>query len=156
MQEQPNFSRIAMDKAPSSLSGYAALLGYELIDSAQGSARLRLALGPYHLNQLGIPHGGVIASLLDSALGHAVAFADGPEQPQHAVTLSLTVHYIAQAADNAVLFAEGRRSGGGRSVAFARGWVADETGRVVASGEGVFKYVRRRGEGNASQPAEKA
>ena len=45
----------------------------------------------------------------------------------------------ARAGDR--LRARARRSGGGRSVFFSSCEVLDQEGRVIGSGEGVFKYI---------------
>lgn len=123
-------------------SGYAELIGYELIERARDFARLRLVLGPQHMNRLGIPHGGLIASLLDTATGFAVVFRDGPERMAPAVTLSLTLNFLGQARLGDTLIAEARRRGGGKSIAFAGGEVATASGVIVARAEGVFKYLK--------------
>ena len=51
--------------------GYAKHLGLELVDAMQGSATVRLRVGPQHVNFNGRCHGGAIFSLADTALGLA-------------------------------------------------------------------------------------
>ena len=56
----------------------------------EGTGRVLLDAGDDHLNPGGTVHGGVLATMLDVAMGTAVATAGG-ESP---VTVSLTVTYL--------------------------------------------------------------
>jgi uncharacterized protein (TIGR00369 family) len=120
-------------------SGFADLLGYKLTERGLGTAEMTLKVGPQHLNRASIPHGGVLATLLDSAAGFAAAFVDDPEQPRAVVTLSLNVLFIGQARLGDTLIARGKRIGGGKSIAFAEAEVTSD-GRTIARAEGTFKY----------------
>lgn len=122
-------------------SGYAELIGYRLIDKATDFARLTLLIGPQHLNRMEVPHGGVLATLLDSATGFAVAFAGGPERILRAVTLSMNVQFIGQAKMGETLIAEGHRVGGGKTVAFAKAEARTEAGVVVARADAVYRFL---------------
>ncbi len=121
-------------------SGFADLLGYKLTARGIGTAEMTLKVGPQHLNRASIPHGGVLATLLDSAAGFAAAFVDDPDQPRGVVTLSINVLFIGQARQGDTLVARGKRIGGGKSVAFAEAEVTCD-GRTIARAEGTFKYL---------------
>ncbi|MGX0976016.1 uncharacterized protein (TIGR00369 family) [Roseovarius sp. MBR-51] len=118
-------------------------LGYRLIAWSKDFARLELPLEPYLMNRQGLPHGGIHATMLDTAMGFAGCYTGDPEQQQMALTLSLTVNYLGQATGTR-LIAEARRTGGGKSTYFAQGTVRDETGALIATGTGVFRYRRDR------------
>lgn len=122
-------------------SGLQRLLGYRLIGWETDFARLELPLEPKVLNRQGLPHGGIHATLLDTAMGFAGCHTGDPERRQMALTLSLTVNYLGQAGGDR-LIAEARRTGGGRSTFFAEGTVHDDMGTLVATGSGVFRYRR--------------
>jgi uncharacterized protein (TIGR00369 family) len=122
-------------------SGFADLLGYRLTDRQVGFAEMTLKVGPQHLNRLSIPHGGVLATLLDSAAGFAASFVDGPDQPRSLVTLSINVLFIGQARMGDTIVTRGKWVGGGRSIAYASA-EATVDGKAVARAEAVFKYVR--------------
>jgi uncharacterized protein (TIGR00369 family) len=47
-------------------------LGVEPLAAAPGEVSFRLDLGEFHLNPFGIVHGGVLAAMLDTAMGCAV------------------------------------------------------------------------------------
>jgi uncharacterized protein (TIGR00369 family) len=48
------------------------LLGFELIDVGDGETTFALVPGEQHYNPIGVVHGGVAGTLLDSAMGAAV------------------------------------------------------------------------------------
>ena len=125
-------------------SGYAELIGYQLIDRATDFARLKLLIGPQHLNRLEVPHGGVLATLLDTAGGFAVSFAGGPERVLRAVTLSMNVQFIGQAKLGDTVIAEGQRIGGGKTIAFAKAELRTEAGLVLARGDAVYRFLDKR------------
>lgn len=124
-------------------SGYAELIGYELVEKARDFARLRLLVGPQHLNRMQVPHGGVLATLLDSATGFAVAFADGPDKVLRAVTVAMNVQFIGQARLGETLTGIGRRVGGGRTIAFAGGEVFNEAGALVAKCDATYRFLEK-------------
>lgn len=124
-------------------SGYAELIGYELIEKARDFAKVRLVVGPQHLNRMQVPHGGVLASLLDTATGFAVAFADGPDKVLRAVTIGINVQFMGQAKAGDTIFATGRRDGGGRTVAFASAELHTQAGTLVARCDATYRFLDR-------------
>lgn len=117
-------------------------LGFKIAAWTPDYARVEIPLEPFLMNRQGLPHGGVHATLLDSAMGFAGCYTGDPDCRQMALTLSLTVNYLAQASGD-LLIAEGWRTGGGRSTYFAEGKVSDTTGATIASGTGVFRYRKQ-------------
>jgi uncharacterized protein (TIGR00369 family) len=122
-------------------SGYADLLGYQLTERKVDYAEVTLKVGPQHLNRLSIPHGGVLATLLDSATGFAAAFFEHPDRPRVLVTLSFNILFIGQARLGDTLIARGRRIGGGKSIAYCSGELTTADGRQVARADAVFKFL---------------
>ena len=47
-------------------------LGIEPVEAEPGRVVFKLDLGEYHLNPFGIVHGGVLAAMMDTAMGCAV------------------------------------------------------------------------------------
>jgi uncharacterized protein (TIGR00369 family) len=122
-----------------------AHLGFDLTGWREGWARVEMPAGDHVLNRQGLPHGGIHATLLDTAMGYAGCFTGDPDRRQMALTLSLTVNYIGRPKGNR-LIAEGRRVGGGRSTYFAEATLCDETGVTLARGSGVFRYRPQLGQ----------
>ena len=114
-------------------------LGFETTAWQPDFARVEIPLSDVLMNRQGLPHGGVHATLLDSAMGFAGCYTGDPEKRQMALTLSLTVNYLAQATGTH-LIAEGWRTGGGRKTYFAEGKVTDDADNVIATATGVFRY----------------
>ena len=111
------------------------LIGARRAAMGEGRARYDLDVGPDHLNRRGVAHGGVVASLLDIALGAAVVSAIAPEE--WCGTLQLSVQFREPIFPGAVV-AEGRVARRGRTAAFAEGEVRDPHGRILAIAQGVW------------------
>jgi uncharacterized protein (TIGR00369 family) len=90
-------------------------------------------------NRQGLVHGGVHATLLDTAMGYCGCFTGDRDRRVMALTLSLTVNYLSQ-VKGIRLIAEATRTGGGRSTFFASGMLSDDTGVRIATATGVFRY----------------
>ena len=82
--------------------------------------------------------------MLDVALAMGGSYRPAPENLLPGLTLSLTLQYLAplQLKDGFV-FAESRRTGGGKSIFYAEGEVLAPNGRVIATATGVFKPGRK-------------
>ncbi|KAA0913019.1 PaaI family thioesterase [Aquicoccus porphyridii] len=117
---------------------FQAHVGFTITDWSDGYCRLEQPMLAHLGNRYGIPHGGVHATLLDTAMGYAICFTGDPDDRQLAMTLSLNVQYHA-VAKGKLLITEGRRTGGGRSTVFAEGEIRDETGTIIATATGVFR-----------------
>ncbi|MCA0042878.1 PaaI family thioesterase [Celeribacter litoreus] len=124
------------------MAGASEHIGLIFTYWVEGEARLELPIGPQHLNRHGIPHGGIYAMLLDTAMGYSGAFTGDPEVRQNNLTLTLTVNYLSRPKGK-TLIAEGKRVGGGAKTFFAEGKITDETGELIATASGAFKMRSR-------------
>ena len=70
--------------------GFREHIALQVEAGEEGTGHVVLDAGDEHLNHHGTVHGGVLASMIDVAMGTAVAAAGG-ESP---VTVSLTVTYL--------------------------------------------------------------
>ncbi|KAA8610201.1 phenylacetic acid degradation protein [Salipiger aestuarii] len=122
-------------------SAFAQMLGYDLVDWREGFARYEMAISGKLGNREGIVHGGVHATLLDSAMGISGCWTGEADARAVALTLSLNVQYIGKPR-GARLICDARMTGGGRSIFYAEATLSDDLGTLVAKGSGVFK--RRR------------
>jgi uncharacterized protein (TIGR00369 family) len=75
-----------------STTGFAARLGARAEDAADGRARVSFEARDDHLNPAGTVHGGVMATLVDTAMGLAVRSATGEDDVP--ATSQLTVTYL--------------------------------------------------------------
>ncbi|GEM_PF-228628 len=124
---------------------FQRLLGFQIVDWRADLVEIHQPLHAALGNRFGIPHGGVHATLLDTAMGFAGCFTGDPAQKIQAMTLSLTTTYLARPKGR-MLIARGRRTGGGRRIFFAEGEILDDTGELIARGSGTFRF---RGDGGA-------
>ena len=121
-------------------------IGIEVMDAREGWARLRVQVRDHLRNAPGAPvHGGVYATLVDAAVGCALATVN-PESAGGVgqSTLDLNVTYLARARGDAI-FAEGVLLRHGRSVAFGEVKVTDEDGTLVAVGRATYMLLHREG-----------
>jgi len=120
---------------------FQKLLGFEITDWAVDTCALRLPIGPHLSNRYGIPHGGVYASVLDTVMGFSGCFTGNPDHVRRAMTLTMNVNYLSRPKGK-VLFAKGHRIGGGARTFFAEARLSDETGELIATASGSFRYRR--------------
>lgn len=114
-------------------------LGVILAVRETGFVRLEITVAERHLRTRGIAHGGVIASLLDTAMGVAVS-TKVPERC-FPVTAQLNVNFIRPAWDGENLHIEGKVQHSGRTTAVAQGEIRTDSGVLVATSSGTFSFV---------------
>ncbi|MDJ0343597.1 PaaI family thioesterase [Streptomyces sp. H10-C2] len=116
---------------PADAPSIGRLMGMEVEELEEGRTVFSLDTKPDFSNPLGIVHGGIAATLLDSVMGCAVhtTLAAGVSY----TTLELKVNYIrAVALDAGRLTAVGTTIHVGRRMATAEGRVTDARGKLVA------------------------
>jgi uncharacterized protein (TIGR00369 family) len=91
------------------VDGFAGWIGIAGTTSGQGRARLELKAEERHLNPAGTLHGGVLATLVDTAMGQAVRSVIDGQTP---ATSQLTIAYLKPGSEGRlVASAEVRRQG---------------------------------------------
>ena len=126
---------------PATLRPYYRLLGLRT-EAGEPAGRSKLVLESRSelQNSRGEVHGGVIASLLDAAMG--VAVRSTLSQGDGATTASLTVNYVAPGRHT--LTARGRVVRQGRTLASTEATVTDASERIVAHAVGTMRVLARR------------
>lgn len=123
-------------------TGAQRLIGYVLdVGGGDGRARCRLTVTEAHSNRHGVLHGGITAALLDNALGATASLSVDDTGRAPFLTVSMTTQFLAPAREGMALTATGRLMGGGRSMVFVEGVLADADGTTIATATGVFKRV---------------
>lgn len=125
---------------------YQELLGFEIVRWEHDFCRVEMNLETKHQNRQGLPHGGVHATLLDTAMGFAGCWCPYPGRHRQAMTLSLTVNYVGRATGKR-LVCEAKKTGGGRKSYFAEARLTDDTGALVATATAAMRY-----RGNSGAP----
>ena len=82
--------------------GFRELLGLRNEEMVDGRSRVVLHADDRHLNRHGTVHGGVIASLCDTAMGAAVMSAAPAPEESGPVTIELKVTYLEPAVPGTV------------------------------------------------------
>ncbi|HYI81399.1 MAG TPA: PaaI family thioesterase [Thermoleophilaceae bacterium] len=109
------------------------LLDFTLTEVEEGRVVFTAEPGEQHYNPIGVVHGGLAATLLDSAMGAAV-HSTLPEG-QGYTTLETKFNLVrAITADTGPIEAEGRVVHRGRQVATAEGHLRDGAGKLLAHG----------------------
>lgn len=98
----------------------------------------RFILGDRYQGGGGFAHGGIIALLLDEAMGKVCRFRE-----VRAVTAELTVEYLKPVVVSKEIVVEGRETElKGRNL-FIAGEIRNEAGEVLARGKGRFVIISR-------------
>lgn len=111
----------------------AALIGMSLHEISEGRVVFSLQPEEYHYNPLGSVHGGVAATLLDSAMGCAVqsVLLEG----QWYTTLEIKVNYLrALKDDTGIIYCEGKIIHLGGRTAMAEARIIDAARKLYAHG----------------------
>ena len=116
--------------------------GITLVSAGEGEVEIAMDVEPHHLNLQGLPHGGMIATLADTACGLAVRTRLEPGR-RH-VTVQLNVNYLAPAHPGRIV-ARGTAVRVGMSVAYAEAEVSDARGHLVARATSMLSVMPERG-----------
>jgi uncharacterized protein (TIGR00369 family) len=115
------------------LNTIAQTLGYDVSEAESGRVVVTLVPNDSHLNPSGTVHGGLAATLLDSAMG--LAIWSTLEKGLGQTTLEFKISLIRPITPGmGVIRAEGTVLNRGRRVGTAEGRITDERGRLLAHG----------------------
>jgi len=109
----------------------ASVLGFEIVEVGDGEVRFAVTPDERTYNPLGLVHGGVTCTLLDSAIGCAV-HTRLPAGVAY-TTIDLQVSFLRPVRAGDRMLAHAWVTKPGRRVAFAQGEVRDDAGRLVAT-----------------------
>jgi uncharacterized protein (TIGR00369 family) len=110
----------------------AASLGFEIVAVSPGRAEFRIEPREFHFNPLGLVHGGVLCTLLDTVVGCAVHTTLDAGWGYTSIDLNVT--YLRPVTlQTGMLSAVGAVTKTGRRVSFAGGEIRDAAGAVIAT-----------------------
>lgn len=111
----------------------AGTIGYRLVSVEAGSAVVEAVIGEHLLNMAGTAHGGLAATLLDTAIGCAL-LAELPAGKAW-TTIDLGVSYLRPLTPaSGTIRTNGRIVHKGSRVVLGEGEIVDANGRVCAKG----------------------
>ncbi len=138
----PNPAHVAAVRELIARSPFPALLSMAPGEIAPGRATLEIPVERKHTQLLGVVHGGVLASLIDTAAFWSVYFC--LEDPgDWLVTVDLRLNFLDTAREG-TLTATGRRKWAGATICYAVAEVADEAGNLLAHGAATLMVLKNR------------
>ena len=122
-------------------SPYFSLLGIRIVELKHGYARVEIDSEHKHLNPFGSIHGGVYASVIDTA-AYWAAYC-GQDEDAGFTSLDLSVTNLSMASSgkltaNATCIKEGR------SICLCEATVTDEAGNIIAHGTSKLMVLHGR------------
>lgn len=108
---------------------------------APGSVVFEMYVAPGYSNTIGTAHGGLIASLADTAMGYS-----GISQDLMLVTLEMNLNYFATVKVGETVTAEAEVIYAGRKTVVAEARIYDSGRRLVAKSRGTYSPVGKLSE----------
>jgi uncharacterized protein (TIGR00369 family) len=111
----------------------ASLMGITLLEVEPGRVVVAADPAEYHYNPIGLVHGGLMSTLLDSAMGCAV-HTTLPQGTGYN-TVELHLNFVRSlSAEMGRVWCEGKVIHGGKRLATAEGRIVDREGKLYAHG----------------------
>lgn len=123
------------------LNGFLDKIGGRLTVWEPDRAVIELDVAELHLNGIGVVHGGVMATLIDTVGARAGVFCSVAGNIRQAMTVSLNVNLVGNIGEG-VLIAEARVRKAGKTIFVSSCDVHDRDGNLLATGEVVGRYGR--------------
>lgn len=123
-------------------SPFPAHMSMQLTAMDLDSATVEMEIGEKHLQPFGLVHGGVVATLIDTATFWAV-FMRIPEDAG-LVNVDLKLNYLSSVT-RGLLKAEGTAIKSGRQISYSEAKVVDGEGRLVAHGTSTLLTLPKQG-----------
>ncbi|HYB63312.1 MAG TPA: PaaI family thioesterase [Thermoplasmata archaeon] len=132
--------------------GFHQEVGFRVVaeKSGRGFCTVSGKVESSHLNINGVVHGGVYATILDTAMGGSVVTLLG--EGETAATTSLYVEFLRTAREGEILTARGHVVRRGRHIAFAEGDLVGTDGERLSQARGTW-YIWSAAESAAARAA---
>ena len=113
-------------------------LGIEVTSKGDGESCLTFEAGDEHLNEGGVVHGGAIATLIDCAMGSAVASVFDKEQP---LTVETKINYLEPGSKGMLVATARVKRTGKRFTVLEAEVTQKDNGQDVAYATGTFTLI---------------
>lgn len=140
--QQPNDDYINKLIEIVNTSPYPHHLGMQLVSISVDHAMVKLKTQRCHLQPFGIVHGGVLATLIDTATFWSV-FLRLPEEAG-LVNIDLKLNYLKSVSTGPIT-AQGRCIRAGRSINYAEASVWDKKGNILVHGTSTLMVLPGKG-----------
>ncbi|MFC7372046.1 PaaI family thioesterase [Fictibacillus iocasae] len=118
----------------------SAVMQMNKLETTDGSVKIEIPNTPFLSNSLGIMHGGLTSTLLDSAMGTAANL--NLEKNEGAVTLDLNIRFLSPGIGESFI-CEASVKKSGRQIIVTEGTVKNEKEQEIAIATGTFFKVNR-------------
>ena len=115
--------------------------GVEVIDASPGVVEVAFEANSQHLNLQGLVHGGILATLADTAMGLAVRTVLEPGR-RH-VTVQLGIEFLSPGRPGRII-ARGRSVKIGTQLGFAEADVMNADGRLLARAQSTLSVTTEK------------
>lgn len=116
-------------------------LSMRVTELGVGYSKVVAEIGKKHMNPFGALHGGVYASVIDTA-AYWSAYCDLPEE-QGLVTIDLKVDFLAPVLDQIVIVT-GKRVKAGKTIYLTEAQMINENGKVFAHGTSKLLVIHNK------------
>jgi len=143
MENNSDNNKVELPPARPTLKTFAAFadyIGLRLVDWELDRCVMEFDVGDNVLNGTGVLHGGCMSTAIDTALAHAAIFCTVPENYRSGATVTLTVNFILPVKKGSRVTIESKKTGGGRTMFMSVAEARDESGIIVATGQGIGRY----------------
>lgn len=140
--QQPNDNYINKLIEMVNTSPYPQHLRMQLVSISVDQAVVKLKTEQCHLQPFGIVHGGVLATLVDTATFWSV-FLRLPEDAG-LVNIDLKLNYL-KSISTGLMTAQGRCIRAGRTINYAEASVKDKEGNLIAHGTSTLMVLPEKG-----------
>ena len=120
-------------------SPFLSLLGVEIVDAPNEPATIRLTVKEELLQSLGVAHGGVAGTMIDTVIG--VAAGRTLKEPAAIVTVEYKVSFYQPSRLGDVLTARGELLNAGRQTFSGVARVTNQHNQLVAAGMATYMRV---------------
>ena len=110
---------------------FALHAGIELLEVKNGSAKVRMVVQPFHINGVGLVHGGALFTLADFAFAAAANSHD-----EVAVAINASISYL-KGIKAGTLYAEAEELSNSRRISVYSIKITDDAGQLIAIFQGM-------------------
>ncbi len=130
------------DSSVPRLTELAKAIGFEITEFSVGSCVVECTIEDKHLNMGGVVHGGVHATMLDTAMGGTLVTTLSKEE--WCATAQFDISYLNSVGIGTRLIATGEVIRRGRNIAHMEGRMTSEEGMLVATAKGTWAVWKTR------------
>ena len=112
-------------------------LGVEIVPTSDDKVRLELFVEDHHTNPYGMLHGGVITTMVDTAMG-----AECLIRGKKVVTVSLTVEFMKAVPNSFKIFTDAKVLHEGRQICICECSLRDAEGEIYAKAHATFFAIQ--------------